>query len=107
MATATWALLRDKSWGIRVQGTVTAGSVVTVTKKDGTTSTVTVGRIVWQGDGVTLATAASSSTARGASAGGSRRSGSRCSGCRCHREPNAGAPGSIQYDGCDYCGCES
>lgn len=27
--------------------------------------------------------------------------------CRCHHEPNAGAPGSTLYDGCDRCGCEA
>lgn len=27
--------------------------------------------------------------------------------CRCHDEPNAGAPGSTLYDGCERCGCES
>ena len=27
--------------------------------------------------------------------------------CSCHREPNAGAPGSILYDGCDRCGCDA
>lgn len=27
--------------------------------------------------------------------------------CSCHREPNAGAPGTTLYDGCDRCGCEA
>lgn len=27
--------------------------------------------------------------------------------CYCHRESNAGEPGSILYDGCDRCGCET
>lgn len=27
--------------------------------------------------------------------------------CACHREPNAGAPGTTLYDGCDRCGCET
>jgi len=27
--------------------------------------------------------------------------------CRCHHEYKAGAPGSILYDGCERCGCES
>lgn len=31
---------------------------------------------------------------------------SRCDSCRCHREPNAGRPGSILFDGCTRCGCE-
>lgn len=26
--------------------------------------------------------------------------------CYCHREPGAGRPGSILFDGCDRCGCE-
>lgn len=35
-----------------------------------------------------------------------QRTASRCTTCRCHCEPNAGAPGSILFDGCDRCGCE-
>jgi hypothetical protein len=34
-------------------------------------------------------------------------SGSRCGTCRCHAEAGAGQPGTILYDGCDRCGCES
>lgn len=36
-----------------------------------------------------------------------RSSASRCSSCRCHRQPNAGQPGSILFDGCDRCGCSA
>lgn len=47
----------------------------------------------------------------GGSAGRSTGSSARVAGgacrCRCHREPNAGQPGSILYDGCDRCGCEA
>ena len=31
----------------------------------------------------------------------------RCRTCRCHAEAGAGRPGTILFDGCDRCGCES
>jgi len=49
--TTTWTKLRDGSWGLRGEGLV-PGSRVTVTRKDGTTSTVTVGDVVWVGNAV-------------------------------------------------------
>jgi hypothetical protein len=55
MAQATYTKLRDGSWGIRATTPVTAGQVITVTKKDGTQKQEKVGAVVWKGDGVVLA----------------------------------------------------
>jgi hypothetical protein len=43
----TYAKLRDGSWGVRVQGAAASGDVVVVTKRDGTSKTETIGRVVW------------------------------------------------------------
>jgi hypothetical protein len=52
----TYTKLKDGSWGVRVQGAASAGAVVTVTKKDGSTKQETVSRVLWQGDGLSLCT---------------------------------------------------
>ena len=51
---ATWTKLKSGEWGIRVTGTAKVGQTVTVTKKAGGTSEVTVAKVVWSGNGVTL-----------------------------------------------------
>jgi hypothetical protein len=53
---STYTKLRDGSWGVRVPGSTTPGSLVTVAKKDGTTKLETIGRVLWAGDGVALCT---------------------------------------------------
>jgi hypothetical protein len=56
MAGIVYARLRDGSWGIRADGVkIEPGRTVTVRKRDGTEQAETVGRVVWSGDGVTLA----------------------------------------------------
>lgn len=57
---ATYTKLRDGSWGVRVEGSVPkAGTTVTVSKKDGSSKTETLARLVWSGNGISLwATAA-------------------------------------------------
>jgi hypothetical protein len=58
-ATATYAKLRSGDWGLRLTGALPKpGASITVTQKDGSTRTERVGRIVWQGSGVALATIA-------------------------------------------------
>lgn len=53
--TATYAKLRDGSWGVRTTGCERlAGDVVTVTKRSGEAKTETLGSLVWSGDGVSL-----------------------------------------------------
>lgn len=54
MAT-TYTKLRDGSWGIRSTDKVRTGDAVTVRKQSGETKTETVDKILWTGDGVTLA----------------------------------------------------
>jgi hypothetical protein len=60
--TATYTKLRDGSWGVRVVGTVAPGAMVQVVKKSGESKTKIIGRVVWTGNGVTLATLACEST---------------------------------------------
>lgn len=55
MAMATYSKLRDGSWGLRGSDLV-EGQQVTVTRRDGTRRIEYVGRILWRGDGVALAT---------------------------------------------------
>lgn len=46
---ATYSQLRDKTWGIRVIGPLPSGTV-TVTKKDGTTKTETIDKVLWSAE---------------------------------------------------------
>ena len=71
-STITYTKLRDGSWGLRGHG-LTAGATVRVTKRDGSSKTETVGRVLWTGDGVSLATIAGGggSTRRSTSGGSS------------------------------------
>lgn len=58
MATATFKKLRNGDWGIQGHG-LRAGQQVTVTKKSGATTRVTVGRVLFTGkDGYSIATIA-------------------------------------------------
>jgi hypothetical protein len=55
---ATFAKLRTGAWGVKGPN-LREGERVTIHKKDGSTQTKTVGRILWTGpDGATLATLA-------------------------------------------------
>lgn len=63
--TATYTKLRDGSWGVRAAGKVVAGQTITVAKRDGSTKTETVDRVLWSGDGVTLASIAKRSPQQG------------------------------------------
>jgi len=75
---ATPAKLRDGSWGVRVQGAAHPGQVVTVRTQAGKTWETEIERVVWQGEGVTLASTRQVS-ARPASLA---RAVSRCKSCR-------------------------
>jgi hypothetical protein len=57
----TYTKLHDGNWGLRSTDTLQPGATVTVAKKSGDTKIEAVGRIVWQGNGVTLATIARTS----------------------------------------------
>lgn len=54
---ATYAKLTSGKWGVRVTGAVPSpGTTVVVTKKDGSTRTEVIEKVVWQGEGVALCT---------------------------------------------------
>jgi hypothetical protein len=98
----TYAKLNDGSWGIRADGALAVGQTVTVTKRDGTTKSETVGRVIWKGDGVTLAAigttpSSSANTTRTATLPAPRRRragnglGSR-TGCSCGSQEGGSKP---------------
>lgn len=101
LTAATPTKLRSGAWGAKVTGTVTAGDTIRVTTRSGKSWDAVVAKVVWTNGEVAIV--ATESIDRPAP----RPAASRCSSCRCHRERNAGHPGSILYDGCDRCGCES
>lgn len=76
---ATYTKLRSGEWGIRIAGSTTVGASVVVAKKSGERKTETVARIVWQGEGVTLAAIAPTSRVSSRS----RRSRGTWTGCHC------------------------
>jgi hypothetical protein len=79
----TYTKLRDGSWGIKVQGTASAGQTVTVTKRDGSSKAETVARVLWAGDGVAICSVANKGASSGRSGYSGRRSGGRyeCEEC--------------------------
>jgi hypothetical protein len=115
MASITYAKLKDGSWGIRADGTaLTVGQIVTVTKKSGETKSETVARVLWTGDGITLAAivpstptpSSSANTTRAASSPGrSRKTGGNGlgprTGCSCGSQQYGSKPTdcrSCQFD---------
>jgi len=53
-ASVTWTKLKSGEWGIRSTSELRTGGSVTVSRRDGTKSDVTVDRKIWSGDGVWL-----------------------------------------------------
>ncbi len=84
--TATYTKLKDGSWGIRVVGKVTTGQTVTVTKKSGESKQETVGKVLWTGDGITLATVSGSPSSPSAPSRLNRYSRRRSSSLYCGGE---------------------
>ena len=74
----TYAKLKDGSWGIRGSG-LTPGASVTVTKRDGSTKTETVGAVLWTAPDGSVALA--SIAARTGNRGGYRRNSGGGGGC--------------------------
>ena len=61
LPSASWARLRDGSWGLRIEGAgLRAGDRVRARRKDGSDSIETIDRIVWTGEGVTVASVVAS-----------------------------------------------
>lgn len=52
---ASYTKLKTGEWGLRVQGKVTPGEKIVVTKKDGSTKEEEVGQVLWSDSTVTLA----------------------------------------------------
>ncbi|MGH9440200.1 MAG: hypothetical protein ACRD22_20605 [Terriglobia bacterium] len=50
----TWHKLKNGTWGIRADGVLTPRQQITVTAKSGRTETVTVERVLWHGNGISL-----------------------------------------------------
>lgn len=75
---ATYTKLKSGEWGIRVEGKVSEGDVITVTKKDGATKSETVEKVVWTGNGITLCAIRQRDNSR--SGGGLR---GKWTGCAC------------------------
>jgi hypothetical protein len=100
--TTTYNKLRDGSWGIRSTVAITAGQTVTVTKRDGGSKLETVGKVVWSGNGVWLATVVASRPERTPSISyrGGRRTGCSC-GSREDRNGNL-IPSSRNCAQCEY-----
>jgi hypothetical protein len=90
-APASFTKMKDGSWGLRIQGTAKAGQSIAVQKRDGGSKTVEIGRVVWTGNGISLATISGSGSTQRATARPARAS--RYSADR--------APGGRK---CSYCG---
>lgn len=57
----TWTKLKTGAWGLRGASSILKdGASVVVSKKSGELQNVTVGKVIWSGNGVALATVASS-----------------------------------------------
>lgn len=81
----TYTKLRDGGWGLR-GANLSAGSTVQVTTKAGKVKSETVGRVLWTGNGICLATIAGGAGEDAGYAGsGCKYTGKKCATCG-HRE---------------------
>jgi hypothetical protein len=104
--TATYTKLRNGDWGLRLLGDgAVPGTTVTVTRKDGSTRTEQVGKLLWVGDGAALATIARS--AHSDSTGKGRRCvecgrpcHDECQGCGSPLHPQCSDGPGILCQGC-------
>jgi hypothetical protein len=82
----TYTKLKSGDWGLRATGeNLTSGQRVTVTKANGDSKLETVGKVLWNDNGVTLATIARGSFNGSQATNRSRTSGrrGRRTGCSC------------------------
>lgn len=85
---ATYTKLQNGNWGVRADGKLSDGATVTVTKRDGSTKTETVEKVLWSGKdqktGKTVSLCAITQRAAGSN-GASHKPGT-CSECgeRCN-----------------------
>jgi hypothetical protein len=105
---ATFAKLRDGTWGLRgpVEQMI-PGATITVTKKDGSAKSEVIGVIVWKDDEVALATIAPGAIPANASPARLERAANRIlreAGCpACRRTATRTAQ---LWEECDRCGNE-
>lgn len=97
---ATYTKLKSGDWGIRSASPLREGESVVVRKKDGSSRTETVTKVLWSGDGVWLAAVARS----GQRSGGELPRGHHR--CRNGHAPHAGPCCSGRHRGGDDCGCD-
>lgn len=102
----TYTKLHSGEWGVRINGAANVGDTVTVTTRAGATKTERIAKVIWTGNGVTLAAIATNAPRNGrvydtekfngygAPRGGFRAKGCGCDcdecsrGCRCERHCN-------------------
>lgn len=87
-AKGNWFKLRTGAWGVRTEDPVRAGSIVNVSRKDGTVSVETVEKVVWTDGTVSLCAVmlrekTPSRTARKATAINGRSTRRQKTGCAC------------------------
>lgn len=51
---AMFTKLKSGDWGIKTQGDVKAGDTVTVSKRDGTTDTVMIEKVIFKNEDITI-----------------------------------------------------
>jgi hypothetical protein len=66
---ASFAKLKSGDWGVRVKGTCRPGQKVTVTTKAGASKEVTIGTVLWAGNGVSLCSIAGNGQSSGRRSG--------------------------------------
>jgi hypothetical protein len=74
---ATYTKLQNGSWGVRASGKLTDGATVVVSKKDGSTKTETVEKVLWSGKDQKTGAIVSLCAIERDNGGGSRYSGRR------------------------------
>lgn len=98
---ATYTKLKSGDWGIRSEQPIMDGQTVTVRKKSGESKAETVGRVIWSGNGVWLATIASRGN------GQSQRAPGRYEHhCRNGHAPHQGPCCTGRHRGGDDCGAD-
>jgi hypothetical protein len=91
---ATYTKLKSGDWGVRIEGAVKPGAIVTVTKKSGETKSETISKVLWMGNGISLCAIGASGNGSSHGNGGARK----CADC--------GGPVTGTYRYCRDCSYE-
>jgi hypothetical protein len=110
---ATYTRLRSGDWGLRIPVPADAsppgpGEAVPVRLKDGRRKTENIGRLIWSGPGVVLASLARPAPIREPSqrSASTPRRGDDCPLCAQYCVCDTGRFCAHHHDGCDRCGAE-